>query len=338
MRAITLSLALAVSLVLPACAVTEAGVAVAPPEVAKRHAKINVPLQAKEAFGDVATIDFCSLFYVGDYPEKLGYITEPPTTWFENCVFQVHRDGWETQVNIGYLTDDPADRKSSKVLTRPKRHRSITVRTVTDERMDCERQVVLSDGYSIQVDSVTWAEGDTSGGPVGCSVVEHTVDQVIEHLLAGPVGHIEAYADESLVGEDVCGLVPSATLSEVLGGTAVKSDRPGGHWCQLTRTRGGDTAAVVRRVVTRLLKDENSDGQEVRVLKMFGRTTELTRGPLENGGVFCKVLTQYADYPALHNAFESLSVSSAGASENSACGQARAFASKIWPKLPKPPN
>lgn len=314
------------AMVAAGCAKTVAGSAV-PDEQAVRE--LAEPLTAKQALGDFASINYCSLLDPRPVPADLGTIVLDPRRAFEFCAFKVRTSsGTEVEVRVGYL-DDPdtiegVDRTEDRSKTPP---RGLKIERGEEDDEACVRHLRFVDDIWLTIGAQP-----ESGKGDWCPFADTTVDSVIRHLVAKQVKHF-SFGDKSLGKLDACDLVPAAVVNARMGFKDSAMLRfPTGHAC-IWNGRGKDDAIV------RLFLGDGDGTYDLDNSKdetLAGRHSYVTPVDTDDEHSGCDVETSHVDSPDLGEQERVvLEVDLAGKGKD-ACGPGRELAKEVWAKLPAP--
>src|SRR6266511_193495 len=206
------------------CTTVTAGTAVPNEEQAKEAAS---PLTARQALGDFASIDYCSLLDSTPLPTELGSISGHPKPTYEYCGFGVRVGGTEVEVRVGYLDDSDTIEGENRTDDRTKAPpRGLTVQRGHEDDEACVRYLRFTDDIWLTI-----AAGPESGKGDWCRIADATVDAVIRHVIAKQVRHF-SFADKSVGKLDACDLVPAGVVYAKIGIKDGKILRfPTGHAC-----------------------------------------------------------------------------------------------------------
>lgn len=299
-----------VVLVCSSCAVGITGTPVADPAG---------PLTSREAFGDLPTVDFCSLLDPTNYP-NVASVVDRPSPSFSYCTMSVISHKTDAVVLVGYLGSSENLRGFT---LEPDRSlpRGLEIRKYREDRTVCDRFLRFPDDVYLEVSATSYTQGDATDW---CPVVELTVDRVVQRLTARRVTHF-TFAPNSLGRVDACRLLDPARVGLEAG--TVHSDQfgyPGGHVCEWRLTESSYVAVNFTMAValTQSPTDEIIAGRRTRVV---AGTTGLPE---------CTLVTSHGAAPeGGGDELVNLMVLLPDKGKD-ACAVARALADAAWQKLP----
>lgn len=290
------------------------------PVPSKQLSRENAPLTAEAAFGDVATINWCTLLATASFPE--GWHAGGKWPGLEYCDFWVNHGKSEIALRVGHLVDRRGREVAWEAIPGKQLPRQLVAqRPVRERGGGCARELAFPDDISLSV-----MASEEAGRPSAlemCRAAEMTLEFVVDALVDGYAGHFEEYDDASLAKRNVCKLVPDRLIATARDTPEQAGQRSvSGHECTWIGDRLGP---VVILAVDTIHRPDREKEQRVA-----GRPTRVV--PAEDG---CILSTDYADFPAYINTSEAISVVVLGAPNPDACSVARKIAKGVWPKLPR---
>lgn len=327
MTRLVLTLWSIVVLVIAGCTSIVRGDAAPSPELASEMARQRVPIPAKTALGDFATIDYCDLLTTMVLPEDW----QRGDQWWrlDNCELVVHNGERRVVLIVGNLMDR---RLRQAVWNRDRSHSlpgQLYVERPSTEPDDltCTRGIAFPDQITLTVMG-TGTDGEPPRHLV-CEAVNLVVESIVADLVDNRLlGHFVEFDDGSLIRRDVCALVPSSLVAAARK-TSKSAGYPSvsGHKC--TWPGGGRGPVVI--VAVELARTDFGDTRRSETLE--GRKSIVDAG--DDG---CLMSTEYADIPQSNGTYEDkevLTVVVLDMPGAEACGAARKIAKGLWPKLPK---
>lgn len=285
-------------------------------------AKESQPLTSAEAFGDLATADYCGLLedVVHALPSEMGGIVSPPVNGITHCEFSVQRDVRTSWVVVGYIwATEQGDADAGRVV-----RRQVKVVPGREDDDECAREVHFPDRVAIEV--IVGGDKPKKTGPGRCDLAEAVANVVVAKVAEGPVRRLDELDAATLVEKDTCELVPARVVRRAGLALGRVETVPDGHVC-LWYDRS-DRLVGVAQIGLSGIHPEEGGGQLATVA---GRESVVRRS--QRGG--CTVSAQYANFPAHLNSWEELSVAVFRTADGDPCAVAKRVARSVWPKLPE---
>lgn len=290
-------------------------------------------LTARQALGDLRTLDACSLTDP-DALKELGSVRDAGTVSLDYCLHHLRLDdGSRVQLATGELQQaSNVDDGGAPVVRRG------GLRIVRDSPLPghCTRQVLFDDGLALQV-NVDLLDGDPAAGL--CRVAEAGAESVVRAIRDKQVGHREL-PPHSLALADPCAALASEFVQQVPGLDKAKGrSTPSNHRClwgteaasqprvRLTYTAGDPPKRLHATAV-----EEQIAGRRTVISIVGGDpgtplcSAETAHGPFRDG--------RHGDAHSGQTEVAMLVVALPGSTGVRACGFARGLAERAWPQLP----
>jgi hypothetical protein len=292
-------------------------------------------IKAKDVFGDLTTVDPCTLTPVAELPAKY----RKGTPWVQvaygadDCQLHVSVAAHHTaDLWFGELATGETARVSGADGPAQDAGGGLTVVRGDSDATYCFHYLLFADGISMLID----AEVDSGATAAELCKAGHDITVgIASHLRAGKnVGH-QIVRESSLLHKDACKFLSASMARSVPGLGAVQrfGDFPAHHKCRYEDDASQAVTVEFVRVSADLSFDDGTK------LTVAGRATASRQRPGVGGITTCELVTAYTEGAAAkysHEAVEGLSlwVRRAGRT-GTLCGDAAALAEKVWPKLPK---
>lgn len=315
---------LVVSLLLTGCST---GVAGSP---ASRERSTG-PLTAEKAFGDLRTINPCSL--TGPFAfEEHGEARMPARATLDECHVTVVVDGEEVVVKLGLLQHVdvlPSGRREVRGLP----GNASIVEVPTQISGNCVMALLLAD--DVAVSTIAAPELiDTVPQETVCALAQAGAEGVAEAARSNLVRHWEP-PHNSLARQSACGLLPPDEVASLLGITPERvALYPAEHQCRWGRP-GGATATV--KVDFPVAVDPGAAGvpPDTPVEEIGGRTTWVAHAGVSTVDT-CTLVTEHIPF-ALGKGEREYAVLRVAVPKDSGkdpCAIGRQLTTAAWQKLP----
>ena len=286
-------------------------------------------LTAKAAFGDLRTVDPCSLTSP-DVLKEFGDADFGTPESLEYCSLKVDAaSGGSALVMVGAFgsLDDVPELMGKQVK---KLDRGLWIGQDDDTRSFCSQLLVFPDGVTMQVQGTIF-EGDVDT----CPMVEAAMTRAAQVVLDGGVKHRKP-ADGSLQLVDPCSLVDESQVEAVPGLSSVreKNTYPARHSC-FWQGGGGVVTARLEFLSGAKPAAHQSGGNENPVA---GRPSATNPYPSVGDSAYCTVETggvPYTDVDGDWVEVASVFIRMPAGQVAAACAAAQGIAQLAWPKLPK---
>ncbi|MEU6642032.1 hypothetical protein ABZ863_05725 [Saccharomonospora sp. NPDC046836] len=284
------------------------------------------PLRGRAVFGDLNTVDYCSLFQ----PAPLRAInarTGPAESSFLTCTVDVATASGPVVLTIGYLDDAEHSQFAGNVNEVRALPRELSVRSYdTYEPGWCFKYLLFSDGVNLEVA----ARGEGQARETLCLVAGAAVDGVRQNIVTGKVEWL-TFRQNSLGRTDACSLARADEVAAIVGAAAAPWQPLIGHWCQW----GGAQADAPSVKIEYALHDVRTPGSPAYDDAIGGRQARVV--PLAAG--YCAVESPHIAFTENDPyAIEIISVYAYLPGVPDACPVARRLAELIWPRLPPTPR
>ncbi|WP_194240059.1 hypothetical protein [Amycolatopsis sp. YIM 10] len=288
----------------------------------------RLPLNAATAFGDLTTVDYCSLLDATALG-RTNDVVEQPRVSLDNCIARVKVDGQEADLWLGGVIDEQARNEytfTTEVVGGPELKRRLTIeKPSSDYDGGCYRYLVFADELSLQGSINTFS---TTGSDVSserlCPIVEDVLEQAATVVVEKRVGHLDFPAG-SLGTVDACGIVSDAEIGAHLGTFETARKTPTKHSCRWGRS-GGDYVSLYFSIDKPITTDagylpETLGGRQAMVWTSTGS--------------YCSGQTTLKPWPGAKNGeVETVSVFVTTDSGGDPCGVMRNVANTVFPRLP----
>lgn len=288
-------------------------------------------LTAENAFGDLRTIDPCSL--TGPFAfEEHGEARMPAKVTMDECHVTVVVDGEEVVVKLGLLQHvDALPSGRTEVRTLP--GGASIVEVPTQITGNCVLALLLADDVAVSTTAEPYLV-DTVPPDTVCALARAGAEGIAEAVRTGLVRHWEP-PNNSLARESACGLLPPDQVASLLGITPERVTLyPAEHQCRWGRT-GGDTATV--KLDFPVGADPGTVGVPTKapVAEIAGRTSWIA-DTAAGGVAVCNVTTEHIPF-ALEDGereYVVLRVAVPRTLSKDPCAIGRELATAAWPRLP----
>ncbi|WP_139794745.1 DUF3558 family protein [Saccharomonospora piscinae] len=280
----------------------------------------DVPaLTAQAAFGDFATVDFCSL--VNDHVLRDSPVTvRSSLSGLVRCYAEVEIAEAMVQVTVGdlYTTVPFGSTDENRTLAR-----SVHRLHFDDDEGTCWRELVFADDVGLQIMALPVYGHDDMDDL--CRAADSVTDAVAASAFAGSAESRTPAAD-SLAGDDACEVLDVAEVADVLGRDLLTTPGLGGHACYWGRP---DDPAI-RADVEFDVMDFGADLTGVYPDDVAGRPSRLW--DYSDG---CWIETPHMAVPAeATTEWEVVTIWAEGG-DGDHCETAMELAEIAWPRLPE---
>ncbi|GLY65279.1 hypothetical protein [Amycolatopsis taiwanensis] len=327
----------AVALVLAGCTTTIMGSASPNQAVARQIQEERTPLTASAVFGDLTTIDYCSMFDAQAAKDAGVTDVSEPVSSYDDCYVEGKLRGLKIDVELGFLDkDQQANRMKDPVKTLP--HGLVAKRDLTSRYGSCGNYLSFSDG--VDLDIYSYLEDGQEGSSAAetgisqslCSLDSALLDGVVTAVTQKKVAHL-TFAPGSLGTVDPCTLIPdslvreqAAVLHERTGVALPREANPSKHRC-----RWANTDRALRAALWFYIDKAPAATPPATTETIGNRSSIVNASPPD----YCQIDTVLGPAPGAKNGAVSVAqiyVSLGGLED--ACPVARAMANQAWPQLP----
>jgi uncharacterized protein DUF3558 len=283
------------------------------------------PLTARDALGDLRTVDPCG-YLGGDAFADHGAVTSRVAD-LDECTYQVAvESGEEVTVRVGMLdvfTQLPQGTREDRALPR-----DTAVYGLPRNENGCNRALRLADDVTISVLASATNAADAAQ-PWMCELADDGVTGVFRAVRDGRITHWEP-ARDSLATISACETLADEEVATLLGiGTGRVVPSPSGHQCRWGH-EGGDTPTAFLRFTTGERADKVDPSAQAEPIA--DRMTWLE--PITGAGV-CFATTEHVDSTLADGMeFAELAVTVPPAAGKDPCAIVKQLATSAWPKLP----
>lgn len=264
-------------------------------------------LSGKDVLGDPSTAKWCEVASTKPVA-KLGSAWLGPQVAFDACTVSVRTDDAELRMRVGA----PSTKAGPGAGARTKGH-GLTVTTMTRQATVCVQHVVFADGVRIEVEANVVAG---SYPMAKCEPVSRMADHVVAYLLANNRPGNDEPPSNTLRILNPCALGASA-VEKVPAYRTLRPKRVIEHLCAW-----GPTVWVVFGVA-------DDFAVHSAAYPLAGRETTEYRNADEGS---CWIKTKHIE--AGRGLYETATVMAKDSDINTACDNATAIATALWPALP----
>ncbi|KAA9162093.1 hypothetical protein FPZ12_012710 [Amycolatopsis acidicola] len=312
----------AVALLLTGCTNVVTGAASVDTADVQRYLDETAPLTSQRAFGDVNSVDYCTLLDLDGIGKSGATGVGKTSPSLSSCEVEAQISGQKVAVGLGFLESGGSD--SSRVPdTSKKLDRGLTAsKNAYNDYYSCISYLRFTDGVSIEIYVDNLADDPSPGVESAiCDTDEAVLDGLVGKIEAKKVGHLTFGANS--VGEvDACSLAGDPDVVAQIGAAEKTPKIPTKHRC-----RWQDH--VNRNVLTVLLE---IGPRPAGPTEQLGNHTTA----VEAGSTTCLATTAIRPYPAGKNGEYELAevylIVRNGIADP--CGPVRAVANVAFGKLP----
>lgn len=289
------------------------------------------PFTAEKAFGDLRTIDPCSL--TGPFAfEEQGEARMPAKVTMDECRVTVVVDGDEVVVKLGLLQHVdllPAERREIRRLP----GNAAIVEVPTQIAENCVMALLLADDVAVSA----IAEPDllaTVPPETVCALARAGAEGIAEAARTNLVRHWEP-PHNSLARQSACGLLPREEVASLLGITPERvALYPAEHQCRWGRP-GGDTATVKLDFPVGADAEVAGAPLDSPVERLGGRPTWIVPAGTSTVDT-CTLVTEHIPFALQEGEveFAALRVAVPPQAGKDPCAIGRQLTAAAWPKLP----
>lgn len=220
-----------VVLMVAGCSSTVPGTASVNDTDLKQYQADHGPLNARDALGDLSTVDYCSMVDVAGVGRAGASEVGPVKPMWNQCMTTAKVGGRNTFLILGLLVDEPEEARVAD--TTRKLERGLVAQTPAGAtRGRCVRYLGFADGPSLEVD-VFDSTADTLDlavlGPM-CAVTDALFAGLTANVLAKKVTHF-TFTPGSLSTWNACSTLSDAAVSAEFGRPARRMPISTGHRC-----------------------------------------------------------------------------------------------------------
>lgn len=301
----------------------------APDPVALAQAEEErLPLNAATAFGDLTSVDYCSLLDTG----KLDDVTEGPLVSLDNCYARVRIDGQNADLWLGGVIDEESRNeyaRTTEIVGGPELKRRLTIeKPSSDYDGSCYRYLVFGDELSLQANISSYDSTSVSAPDVAseklCPVLEEVLEHAATAVVGKRVGHLDFPAG-SLGSVDACGVISDAEVGTHLGTVQPARKTLTKHSCRWGRS-GSDYVSLYFSV------DKPTPADAGYVPETLGGRQAMV---WNSSGTYCSAMAPLKPWPgAKAGEMETASIFVSMYSGGDPCGVMRNVANTVFPRLP----
>ncbi|HVV09975.1 hypothetical protein [Amycolatopsis sp.] len=224
----------AVALLLTGCTSVVTGAASVDTADVQRYQEEHAPLTSQLAFGDVNSVDYCSLLDL-DGIKKAGLTDVSGTSpSLSSCEVEGQLSGQKMAVGVGFLDSGVVD--SNRIPdTKKKLDRGLTLSKASyNDEYSCLYYLAFTDKVSMQVYVDNLADAPTSSvADAMCETDDAVLDGVVDSIKAKKVTHL-TFGGNSVGAVDACQLASDADVQAQMGPVPVekKPKIPTKHRCR----------------------------------------------------------------------------------------------------------
>ncbi|WP_024874724.1 hypothetical protein [Saccharomonospora piscinae] len=274
------------------------------------------PLTSDIALGELAAVDFCSLFDEAHLAE--GDRVEWTFPGMNFCTVWVETPATTAYVELGNLQRGQWVMPPDETTDLP---RSVLLRRY-EEDSQCVRTFLFDDGVSLEV-STSLDDDVEDAAAVRCRVAE-AVTEGVRAAVYGERARLLPTPSGSLSGQRMCELMPVADVGELTGQELLQLEPPGGHRCAWATPMLESAYFVELELVS-----EIDDPHTAYPHTVGGRPTWVAE---DTDG--CLVTTPHTPLDDDPTVWEIVTVG-AHVPDEDQCGPAKELAKEVWPRLPE---
>ncbi|WP_285486522.1 hypothetical protein [Amycolatopsis taiwanensis] len=316
----------AVALVLAGCTTTIMGSASPNQAVARQIQEERTPLTASAVFGDLTTIDYCSMFDA--QAAKGAGVTDvsEPVSSYDDCYVEGQLHGQKVDIELGFLAKGPQPgRVPDPTKTLPRG--LVAKRDLGGGYGSCTYFLSFPDGIDLDIYSYL----DNPSGSVSsedlCSMATALLDGVVTAVTQKKVTHL-TFAPGSLGTVDACTLIPDSLVQQQTGLPLQREQNPSKHRCRWSNSGIGVRAALWFYI------DKPPEALPRTTTETIGnRSSTVT----PTSPAFCLVDTVIGPAPGAKDgqvAVAETYVNLSNVGGKDPCAIVRAMAAQAWPQLP----
>jgi hypothetical protein len=317
------------ALLLSGCTQAVVGAPAPNPAAAQQALEERTPLTSALAFGDLTTIDYCSLIDPGLVAQ--GGLTDAgelrPS--FDECAVSGKIDGQSATLEVGFLDSKAGGRLPDREKTLP---RGLVAQRDTSGRGSdsCGYYLAFPDRVSLELyayleNPVSDPGWSATSSPL-CALDKTVFDGVVKAVTQKKVTHF-TFAPGSVGTVDACALLPDPVVVQQSGSPLQREPNPSKHRCRWTSTGLG------ARAVLWFYVDKPPQAAGGATAETIADRPSVVRSV---DARFCVVDTVVGPWPGAKNGEVEVAETYmiVGSVAKEPCGVARAFAAAAWPRLP----
>jgi hypothetical protein len=318
----------AVALVLAGCTSEMKGTP-SPNQAAVHHIQEErTPLTARLAFGDMTTIDYCSMFDPQAAADAGFRNTTEPDSSYDDCYVEGQLDGSKVDIELGFLAQNQRTNRIEDPTKKLPRG-LVAKRDAYKASGQCSYYLSFPDAIDVQIysyyDDPSVAE--TAGYDSLCSLDADLLDGVVTAVTQEKVTHL-TFAPGSLGTINPCTLIPDSLVMQQVGLPLQREANPSRHRCRWSNSGLG------MRVALWFYSDKTPTATPPVTTETIAGRQSLVNPVSEH---YCLVDTVVGPAPGAKNGEVSVAETYANLGNvggKDACGIARALAAQAWPRLP----
>lgn len=296
---------------------------------AQRALEERTPLTSDLAFGDLTTIDYCSLIDTGLVAQ--GGLTDAaePQPSFDECAVTGKISGQNATLEVGFLDQNAGSRLPDREKTLPRG--LVAQRDLTGGGSDsCAYHLAFPDRVSVELyaylETPSSDPGASSTASPLCTLDTTVFDGVVDAVTQKKVAHL-TFAPGSVGTVDACTLLPDSLVVQQSGLPLQRERNPSKHRCRWSNTGLGAHAALWFYV------DKPPQAVNGATAETIAGRQSVVTAPDPR---FCVVDTVIGPWPGAKNGEVEVAETyiNVGSMAKDACGISRAFATAAWPHLP----
>lgn len=319
LRALTVCAAV---LVLAGCTVTVEGKPVPNLAAVRQAEEERTPLTASVAFGDLTTIDYCSLLDLQALQDAGVSDPDEPSSSYDDCGVDGQFQGQGVRVELGYLEAEPQDGLTPDPTK--KLPRGLVAKRAPDTDGGCRYYLSFPDGFDLGVYSYYTDTGQADQNL--CDIDFALFDGVVTVATRKQVKHL-SFAPGSLGTIDACALIPDSLVDDQTGVPLPRSFSPSKHHCWWIARDGSLTTALL--FYTYSLPPATFPA----TAETIGNHSSVV---IPVSPSYCVIDTAVGPPPVASDGEVSIAeiyvIDNAGGKDT--CGIARALANQAWSRLP----
>lgn len=315
------------ALLMTGCAQAIVGTPAPNQAAAQRALAERTPLTSELAFGDLTTIDYCSLIDTGLVAQGGMTDVKAPQPSFDECAVSGKVGGQDATLEVGFLDKNAVSRVPDHDKTLPRG--LVAQRDLGGGGLgSCAYHLAFPDRVSLELYAYLEnpsSDPGSSSAPL-CELDTTVFDGVVDAVTQKKVTHL-TFAPGSVGTVDACTLLPDSIVLQQSGLPLQREQNPSKHRCRWANTGLGARVALWFYVDK---PPQVANGATAETIA--GRPSVVTA----TGSHFCVVDTVVAPWPAAKNGEVEVAETylNVGTMAKDACGISRAFATAAWPNLP----